>query len=375
MSQTIDSPTPAGASGAYNTVANHPVTQNITSGPAAQAVFDEKDKTASEFRNVIDSRKVPEQTTATGQPLTHYHSMFYNILSWQNPRVTTISYASIVTFIFFTRYVPVLKYVFKGLYVILGSKFASSWLAHTSALTTSLTVTAAAEVAGKVVLDRGLASHMRPRKYYTIRRETLDAVMDDFEQLLNFFVIESQRIVFAENVYATIAAFSSALFAYLLVKLVPTWGLALIATSVVYFAPLIYIKNQKVIDEQLSHAGDIINAQTAQIRDLAAHHTSHVTELAKNTASEYSAKAQEMIGQTKSKVSSPTTETPAAVKHEDFPAAPSTEPLPSAASHTHEVVTETTPIPDTAATIPENSDPEVFRAEEVDGIKAEALAS
>lgn len=123
MSQTIDSPTPAGASGAYNTVANHPVTQNITSGPAAQAVFDEKDKTASEFRNVIDSRKVPEQTTATGQPLTHYHSMFYNILSWQNPRVTTISYASIVTFIFFTRYVPVLKYVFKGLYVVLGSKF------------------------------------------------------------------------------------------------------------------------------------------------------------------------------------------------------------------------------------------------------------
>lgn len=82
----------------------------------------QKDKTANEFRNVLDSRRVPDQTAANGQALTHYHSLFYNILSWKNPRVTTISYASIIVFIFFTRYVPVLKYVFKGLYIVLGSK-------------------------------------------------------------------------------------------------------------------------------------------------------------------------------------------------------------------------------------------------------------
>jgi len=41
----------------------------------------QKDKTANEFRNVMDSRVVPDEKAATGQPLTHYHSMFFNILS------------------------------------------------------------------------------------------------------------------------------------------------------------------------------------------------------------------------------------------------------------------------------------------------------
>lgn len=197
----------------------------------------------------------------------------------------------------------------------------------------SPSVTAAAEVAGKVVLDRGLASHMRPRKYYTINRQTLDAVSDDVEQFLNFFVIEFQRIVFAENVYATIAAFTSALLGYLLVKIVPTWGLALIATSLVYFVPLIYIKNQKVIDEHLHHAGEVINQQATQVRDLAAQHTSHITEVVQHTASEYSAKAQEMIGSAKNRAASPSAPNPAnmnpykneperEITKEDFPSVP-----------------------------------------------------
>ena len=46
---------------------------------------------------------------------------------------------------------------------------------------------------------------MRPRKYFTIPRESLESLLGDVEQLVNFFVIEFQRILFAENVWATIA--------------------------------------------------------------------------------------------------------------------------------------------------------------------------
>lgn len=56
------------------------------------------------------------------------HIQTADLPQWKNPRFTTISYASIITFIFFTRYVPVLKYVFKGLYIVLGSKFLHSCL-------------------------------------------------------------------------------------------------------------------------------------------------------------------------------------------------------------------------------------------------------
>lgn len=96
--------------------------QNLANGPAAEKARIESQKTSQEYSNLMDSKRVPDQPAATGQPLTHYHSFFYNLLSWENPRVTTISFASILTFIFFTRYVPILKYLFKALYIILGSK-------------------------------------------------------------------------------------------------------------------------------------------------------------------------------------------------------------------------------------------------------------
>ena len=80
---------------------------------------------------------------------------------------------------------------------------AGKWR-FTAPLTLS-TVTAGLEVTGKLLFDSGLTSRFRPRKYYTIPRETLERSLEDIEQLLNFFVIESQRLVFAENIPATLA--------------------------------------------------------------------------------------------------------------------------------------------------------------------------
>ena len=68
-----------------------------------------------------------------------------------------------------------------------------------------LGVTVAAEAAGKMVLNHGLATQFRPRKYYTVSRESLDNMIGDVHELVNFFVIEAQRIIFAENVGASAA--------------------------------------------------------------------------------------------------------------------------------------------------------------------------
>jgi len=120
-------------------VANHPMTQSVTQGssknrsgrkiwvddilgPMAEKAREEANKTSSQFSNVAASRQTPETTAATGQNLTHYHSMFYNILSWENPRVSAISYVSIIVFIFFTRYAPVLSLTLRGAYIVLGGK-------------------------------------------------------------------------------------------------------------------------------------------------------------------------------------------------------------------------------------------------------------
>lgn len=280
------------------------MSDSISNGPVASAVKGEASKTKGEFSDLAASRQTPSTPAATGQPLTHYHSFFSDLLSWNNPRASGIAYASIVTFIFAVRYLDLIRWGLKLTYI-------------------SLAVTVAAEIAGKLVMSKGLTSQLRPAKYYTLPRETFDNIFGDVHELLNFFVIESQRIVFAENVYASAAAFVAAFLSYFLVKIVPYWGLALIGTTVLFVAPLIYKTNKELIDNQVKQASDIVNAQTNQLRELAGKHTANATNVTKQYMGDYTAKAQSMLGGRATPITTPAS----AVK--TAPAAPTTEPVKS----------------------------------------------
>ena len=207
-------------------------------------------------------------------------------------------------------------------------------------------VTASVELTGKMALGNGLASAMRPKRYYTIPRETLEASLEDVEQFINFFVIEFQRIVFAENVTATFAAFFAAFISYWLIKFTPLWGLSLIATSTLYLTPLIYKSNKDLIDAHLENASNIVNSQATQVKDLTAHHVGRYSETAKQYAGDYTAKAQSYIGgrgrstspEVNNSVSAnaPTQSgagSSPSYQPSDFPHAPKQEPTPGAASH------------------------------------------
>lgn len=65
----------------------------VGNGPMAESVKEQHAKTTSEFQNLADSRAPPSQSAATGQPLTHYHSFFYNLLSVSIPN---LAYAGII---------------------------------------------------------------------------------------------------------------------------------------------------------------------------------------------------------------------------------------------------------------------------------------
>jgi hypothetical protein len=45
---------------------------------------------------------------------------------------------------------------------------------------------------------------MRPRRYHTIPRESVEKLFNEAHDLLNFFVVEFQRVIFVENIFATI---------------------------------------------------------------------------------------------------------------------------------------------------------------------------
>lgn len=110
-----------------------------------------------------------------------------------------------------------------------------------------------------------------------------------------------------------------AFFSYFLAKIVPYWGLALLATTVVFFAPLVYRTNQELIDHYLKEAGDAVNEQTSQIRELVQKNTEQATQLTKQYMGDYTAKAQAMIR------GAPAAPTHNAIKETDFPAAPQEE--------------------------------------------------
>ncbi|KAF2130563.1 hypothetical protein P153DRAFT_366137 [Dothidotthia symphoricarpi CBS 119687] len=299
----------ASAQNAMNAAASHPAVQNtketVLNGPVAQNVKAEGARTRDEFADLANSRTIPEHKTATGQNLTHYHSMFYRLLSWKNPRATGIAFGVTVMFIFAARYLNVIHYILKGLYITLGA-------------------TASAELVGQLAIGRGLTTQIRPQQYFTIPKASLERLLDDVEQLINFFVIESQRIVFAENVYATLAAFVASLTSYFLIKFVPLWGLALIATLVTYLGPLVYIKNKAVIDAQLEKGYNIASQQAVQLKEVASKNAVNAAHSVQGITNQYTAKATETINQYRGgRPTSPE------AKRTDFPVAPKHEPLAS----------------------------------------------
>ncbi|CBY00514.1 hypothetical protein LEMA_P016440.1 [Plenodomus lingam JN3] len=311
----------AAASQAMSAANNHPAVQSaketVMNGPVAQSVQAEGAKTRDEFADLANSKQVPDYKAATGQNLTHYHSMFYRLLSWKNPRATAIAFATTVILIFASRYLNLIRYVFKTSYLVLGA-------------------TATAEVVGQLAIGRGLTSQFRPRQYFTIPKASLERMTDDVEQLINFFVIESQRVVFAENVYVTIAAFFASLTSYFLIKFVPLWGLSLIGTVITFLGPLVYIKNKEFIDAQLEKGLNVANQQAKQVKDLAAQHTENAVKTVQGYTQQATAKAQETVNQYRG--TSPTPKIGA--KKEDFPAAPtedlstaSKQDLPDAPKH------------------------------------------
>ena len=155
-------------------------------------------------------------------------------------------------------------------------------------------------------------------------------------------------------------AFAAALISHGLIKLLPLWGLSLIAVSVVYLAPLIYISNKELIDHHIANASNVANAQAKQVQDLAGHHTARLTETVKTQTSTYSAKAQEYMGAAKDRTSAAVgnakqqvqqqansvtsnstsknpfksgPDAPPSYSSSDFPHAPKQEPIPGVASH------------------------------------------
>ena len=113
-------------------------------------------------------------------------------------------------------------------------------------------------------------------------------------------------------------AFFASLISYFLIKLVPLWGLGLIATTIAFIAPLVYLQNQEFIDAQLDKVSHIANQQAQQVKSLANQHAGNAVKTVQGYTQQATARAQETVNQYRGRSDSAQTQ----VKKENFPAAP-----------------------------------------------------
>ncbi|KAI5797681.1 Reticulon-domain-containing protein [Geopyxis carbonaria] len=217
----------------------------------------------------------------TLQPLSHFHSLFYDLFTWKFPKATGFFFFTAISLIFAFRYVNVLRYVFKAAYMLFAG-------------------VAALEIAGKPLGARGVVSSLRPKRYYTIPRESLERLFEQLHDFANFCVLEFQRVVFVENIFTTLAAFITSFFGYFLIKYIPFWTLILLTTITAFTAPLLYLNNKEFVDEQLHNVSEIVNAQLDSGKKLTEQYAGEAAARAKATAADLSSKVQGYTGGLKS---------------------------------------------------------------------------
>lgn len=241
------------------------------------------------------------------QPLSHFHSLFYDLFTWKFPKATGFFFFTAITLIFAFRYVNVLRYVFKAAYMLFAG-------------------VAALEIAGKPLGAKGVVSSLRPKRYYTIPRESLERLFEQLHDFANFCVLEFQRVVFVENIFTTLAAFITSFFGYFLIKYIPFWTLILLTTITAFTAPLIYLNNKEFVDEQLHTVSEIVNTQIESGKKLTEQYAGEATARAKATAVDLSSKVQVYTGGLKSTLPTATNSAQHPHTESEFPSAPKNDP-------------------------------------------------
>lgn len=72
----------------------------------------------------------------------------------------------------------------------------------------------------------GFVSSIKTFKgYFTVSKAVVDPIFDEIIVLVNFLLVEAQKLVFVESVPGTLLAFVGSYFAYVMVKFVSIWTL------------------------------------------------------------------------------------------------------------------------------------------------------
>jgi len=187
------------------------------------------------------------------------------------------------------------------------------------------------EYAGRLFYksSNGFVSNFRPTDYYVISKDIFDPIVSEVVHLVNFAVVEVQRIAFVESFPLTGVAFFASLIGYFLVRFLSLWTLCTLGIVLSYSLPPLYLKFQSEIDSELARINSIAEEQLGVVSSKVHQHMDKAVDASKV----YAELAMDKVGY-KRNIPSVPKETPitdqkapdAAVNTPIFPIAP-TEPF------------------------------------------------
>ncbi|KAF2823610.1 hypothetical protein CC86DRAFT_422597, partial [Ophiobolus disseminans] len=213
----------------------------------------------------------------------------YRYINWKDPTRTLSVYLGATGILFGAHYLPLTQTVLKGGVTALG-------------------VVSITEFASRSLADKSLSARLRPKEYKKIPEPILNATLKDIHDFIQFAVVQTQRIIFGQDLSKTFATFLGAFGLFWLTKLVTPFWLTFIALTSVFIAPLASSEQgRKAAHDASVRAQELGNAAAEKGSQLSRDGVAKASELssrgqqaaadlstqAKDTASDLSSKGQQ----------------------------------------------------------------------------------
>ncbi|KAI0441571.1 hypothetical protein F4803DRAFT_551938 [Xylaria telfairii] len=232
----------------------------------------------------------PEPVTVEKGPLkkamAHSDSL-YKYISWEDPVRTLASYFGLLTLLYGIHYLRCTQLLLKMGATALGVVSFTSLVSHST--------------------KNNFIARMRP-EYKEVPESTLNATLSDIHDLVQYLVLEAQKIMYGEDVGKTFGAFVSFTTLFWLIKILSPFNLEILGLSSIYIIPLLFspggremAQNAKSRARELAHttaesAGVAVRDGKAKATDLSnktQQAAGDLTSRTQQTASNISSNAQQ----------------------------------------------------------------------------------
>ncbi|KAG4262868.1 hypothetical protein FPRO03_10231 [Fusarium proliferatum] len=208
----------------------------------------------------------------------------YKYISWEDPARTIGSYFAALGFMLAVHNMHLTQLVLKTMAIGLG-------------------VMSMAEFAGRSFGPNNFVSRMRPRQYKTVPESTLNATLNDIHDLIQYSVVQAQKVIFAEDLEKTFGAFVATGSLYFLIQFMTPFGIAILGLTTIYIIPLVTSpRGRGIARDGMARAQEISNAAVDQANSIAQDPKgtmANISSMAQDTAGNLRQRAVNMVPSSK----------------------------------------------------------------------------